>query len=101
MSDESDFPEGGRVNVFQGGAIYWWPDTGAIELNDVVVHYTGLICFGETDNDQLSNSDEPYVVLGMTSPTGSWAARSQVYEYVDAGESRPRSTRIMSWLRAT
>jgi hypothetical protein len=89
ISDESNFPEGGRVSVFQRGAIYWWPDTGAIELNEVIVHYTGLICFGETDNDQLSDSDEPYVVIGVVSPTGSSAARSWIYDDVDGGESRP------------
>jgi hypothetical protein len=89
ITDETDFPEGGKVSVFERGAIYWWPDTGAIELNDVVVHYTGLVCFGETDSDQLSDSDEPYVVMGMNNPTGNWAIRSQVYEDVDGGESRP------------
>src|SRR5262249_22560009 len=60
ISDEGDFPEGGRISIFQRGAIYWWPDTGAIELNEVVVHYTGLNCFGEADDDGPSNSDEPY-----------------------------------------
>ncbi|MEJ7595482.1 MAG: hypothetical protein WKF77_28535 [Planctomycetaceae bacterium] len=88
-TDEIDFPEGGRVSAFERGTIYWWPDTGAIELNDVVVHYTGLVCFSETDSDQLSDSDEPYVVLGVVAPTGSSATRSKIYEDVDGGESRP------------
>lgn len=89
-AEEVDFPpEGGRVGGFERGAIYWWSDIGAIELNDVVVHYTGLVCFGETDWDGGSNSDEPYVVLGVNAPTGSWATRSQIYEDVDGGESRP------------
>lgn len=89
LADEAPFPEGGRASVFEQGTIYWWPDVGAIELNDVVVHYTGLICFGETDWDQGSDSDEPYVVLGVVAPTGKTAQRSQVYEDVDGGESRP------------
>jgi hypothetical protein len=89
LAEEADFPEGGRVGAFEGGAIYWWPDTGPVELNDVVVHYTGLVCFGETDWDQSSDSDEPYVALGVISPTGTSATRSQVYEDVDSGESRP------------
>jgi hypothetical protein len=88
-AQETDFPEGGRVGPFEGGAIYWWPDTGAIELNDVVVHYTGIHCFSETESDQLSDSDEPYVVMGVVSPAGSSANRSQIYEDVDGGESRP------------
>jgi hypothetical protein len=97
-------PEGGRMVPFEGGAIYWWPDTGeAIELGDVVVNYTGLHCFGETDADQPGGlgqgADEPYVFVvpvplsfvpaikeaGFTPP----ALRSQIYEDVDAGESRP------------
>ncbi|PSN14865.1 hypothetical protein C7293_09780 [filamentous cyanobacterium CCT1] len=87
ITDEIEFPEGGRVSSFQHGTIYWWPDTGAIELNDVVVHYTGIVCFGESN--ELSSSDEPYVVMGLNSPTGAWAIRSRVYGGVDAGESRP------------
>ena len=35
VTDEQDFSEGGRVSMFQHGAIYWWPDTGAIELRQV------------------------------------------------------------------
>lgn len=88
-SDETEFPEGGRVNTFQNGGIYWWPDTGAIDLRDVVVHYTGLHCFGETDWDQGSSADEPYVILGVATPLGEATTRSQIYGGVDAGESRP------------
>ena len=89
LTDEMDFPEGGKVSVFQGGAIYWWPDTGAIELNNVVIHYTGLICFGETNDGPTSSADEPYVVIGLTTPTGTSSIRSQIYNSVDAGFSRP------------
>jgi hypothetical protein len=91
LTDEVVFPsmEGeGRVSVFEHGAIYWWPDTGAIELNDVILHYTGLACFGETDNDQLSDEDEPYVILGVASPVGT-QTRSQIYEDVNSNEGRP------------
>src|SRR5512133_3399861 len=48
-SDEEDF-DGGRASAFQNGAIYWWPDVGAIDLGNVVVRYAGLFCFGETDD---------------------------------------------------
>lgn len=89
VSDEVDFTEGGRVSSFERGGIYWWPDTGPIELNDVVVHYTGLICDKETDWDQSSSSDEPYVVMGVINPAGTGAIRSNIYEDVDSGDSRP------------
>lgn len=89
LSDEEEFDEGGRVNQFQGGQVYWWPDTGAIDLNQVIVHYTGLVCFGETSWDQGSNSDEPYALFGVVSPTGGRAVSTRIYEDVDAKESRP------------
>ncbi len=88
-SDEVDFPEGGRANTFQNGGIYWWPDTGAIDLRDVIVHYTGLHCFGETDWDQSSNSDEPYVILSISTPERSATLVSRIYKDVDGGESSP------------
>jgi len=64
------------------------PDVGAVELNEVVMQYTGLICFGETNWDQGSASDEPYVVLGTVSHQGPTAARSQIYEHVNAIQGR-------------
>jgi hypothetical protein len=90
ITDETDFTEGGRVSSFEHGMIYWWTDTGAIELNDLIIHYTGIVCFGETD--ELSGSDEPYVVMGLINPTATWVIQSRIYEgdeAVDAGESRP------------
>jgi hypothetical protein len=89
VSDEVDIGEGGRANEFQNGGIYWWPDTGAIDLRDVVVHYTGLYCFGETDWDQASSADEPYVIISVSTPKMADTTRTQVYSEVDDGESRP------------
>ncbi|WP_457099409.1 LGFP repeat-containing protein [Microbacterium sp. P5_E9] len=89
LSDEEAFDEGGRVSQFQGGQVYWWPDTGAIDLNQVLVHYTGLVCFGETDWDMGSDADEPYAIFGVLSPTGGVAISTRVYDDVDGGESRP------------
>lgn len=86
--DESDFSEGGRANTFQHGGIYWWPDIGAIDLRDVVVHYTGLFCFGETDWDGGSDSDEPYLILSIATPEVNATVRTQVYGDVDGGEAR-------------
>lgn len=86
-SDESNFPDGGRVNSFQRGGIYWWPDTGALDLNDVVLHYTGLVCLRETG--ETSGADEPYVLMGVVSPFSGAAFRSQTYSKVDSDTSRP------------
>lgn len=44
---------------------YWWSDTGAIDSSQVVISYAGLLCFGETDWDQGSSEDEPYVTIGV------------------------------------
>jgi hypothetical protein len=82
-------PDDGRISHFDNGDIYWWPDVGAIELNEVIVHYTGLFCFGETSWDHFTSEDEPYVILGTIAPNGGRSIRSKVYEDVDAGESRP------------
>ncbi|HYI68831.1 MAG TPA: hypothetical protein VEX87_03740 [Skermanella sp.] len=88
-ADESDFSEGGRVVVFQNGEIYWWPDVGAVELNEVRVHYTGLICFEETNWDASSNSDEPYVIISTVAYNGGHTEKTRTYDDVDGGESRP------------
>jgi len=90
LTDEMDMSEGGRASVFERGTIYWWPDVGAIDLNEVLVHYTGLMCFGETDTDGFfSDSDEPYAIIGVVTPSGSGETRSRIYDDVDSGESRP------------
>ena len=86
-SDEVDFPDGGRVNSFQHGGIYWWPDTGAIDLNDVAVAYTGLVCFQETG--ESSGADEPYAVLGVVTPFATSSHRTKTYSGVDSQTSRP------------
>ncbi len=96
-SDEEDFAQEGRANTFTHGAIYWWPDTGPIDLGDVVVRYKGLFCFGETDDDQLSFEDEPYVIFGIVpvSTENRLEIRTRIYGEdddpfggVDAGDSR-------------
>ncbi|WP_341359042.1 hypothetical protein V5H98_14985 [Georgenia sp. M64] len=96
LTDEADLPEGGRITVFERGAVYWWPDVGAIDLNDVALHYSGLICFGETDSDgdETPFEDEPYVILGLAAPTGTVDVRSQVYTDVDHGDTRPDSLEL-------
>jgi hypothetical protein len=89
VSDELPFSEGGRISVFQHGTIYWWADTGTREINDVVVQYTGLYCFSETDVDGGSDADEPYANISVNGPGFETMMRTQIYEEVDSGDERP------------
>jgi hypothetical protein len=89
-SDEDDLDEGGRGNAFQHGQIYWWPDTGAIDMRGVVIHYTGFYAHKESDWDQGSGSDEPYAVFSVVAPKRApYSVRTQVYSGVDDRSSRP------------
>lgn len=88
-SDEQDMSEGGRANTFEHGTIYFWPDTGAIECAGVIVHYTGLICFGETDFNGFRGGDYPYGVLGVLDATTHHALRTQIYQDVNGGNHIP------------
>ncbi|WP_161974728.1 LGFP repeat-containing protein [Piscinibacter terrae] len=92
-SDEKDYADGGRVSEFQHGNIYWWDDTGAIDLGDVAVRYKGLYCFGETSG---AGSDEPYLIFGVVPPPPYRAAASltQIYDDVDDGDSRPDTVEL-------
>ena len=90
-SDEDDIDEGGRANSFQHGWIYWWPDTGAIDLGDIVFNYTGFYAYKESDHDQSSGSDEPYCIFTMLAPKKDqpYTLRSKVYGSVDDSSARP------------
>jgi hypothetical protein len=85
-SDEGDF-DGGRASMFERGAIYWWGDTGAIELGHVLVRYTGLHCFGTTGH----GPDDPFVWLGVVPPPPDVGAavKTQIHDNVDARQSVP------------
>jgi len=89
-SDEGDIDEGGRANSFQHGWIYWWPDTGAIDLRGVVLTYVGFYAYSESDIDQKTGSDEPYCIFSMIVPKHDpWTVRTKVYEGVDDNSARP------------
>jgi hypothetical protein len=89
-SDESDIDEGGRANSFQSGWIYWWSDTGAIDLRDVVVNYVGFYAYKESDHDQSSGSDEPYCIFTVVAPKQDPVTSStKVYSGVDDQSARP------------
>lgn len=59
-----------------------------IPVPDIEVRYAGLQCFAETDVDQGSNSDEPYLVITTGTLAGQTTLRTTIYDDVDAGESR-------------
>lgn len=67
-------------------------------MSFVLVTCTGMICFGETDYDGGSGSDEIYLITNiLTEDAGQARARTQmigVFEPVDAGGSFP-FTRIL------
>jgi len=88
----------GRVSSFEQGEIYWWPDTGAIEIDKVVLAYSGINCFGETDQDDFLGvgSDEVYATISVVAPTGNagepvefGTSLTRLYTDVDGGESVP------------
>jgi hypothetical protein len=83
-SDVSDV-EGGQVAEFHHGAIYWWPDTGPIALNEIVVQYKGMHCFGTTDP---GGDDRPYTWLSTLPPDGSGiAVRTPIHDDIDGGDT--------------
>jgi hypothetical protein len=89
-SDEGDIDEGGRANSFQHGWIYWWGDTGAIDLRGILLSYVGFYAYRESTVDQKSGSDEPYCIFSMVVPKHDpWTVRTRVYESVDDGSARP------------
>lgn len=98
----------GRVSSFQHGAIYWWPDVGARALNNVVVQYTGLHCFGETKFDE-DPADEPYATFGIMGPDnikvtvqtgvyGGVVPGKQIVDFVELYRGKPRGLAISALL---
>ncbi|MEH7753145.1 hypothetical protein V7457_18630 [Bacillus toyonensis] len=83
--------EGGKASSFENGDIYWWPDIGAFALNEVVIAFTGIHCYGETDFDGIlgAGSDEVYATFKVVGPQKDPIEPIQtgIYENVDAGES--------------
>lgn len=87
VEDETDFPENGRISVFHGGSIVWWPDVEAFAIGEMFIHYTGLNCFHDASG---VGSDEPYAVLGVSVPSmPDRSFRTVIYGGVDGGDTRP------------
>lgn len=83
----------GKVSGFEHGEIYWWPGTGAIEIDQVVLTYKGIHCFDPTSGP---GSDEVYATISVAAPTGMAnepvnvsTSLTKLYTDVDKGESFP------------
>ena len=85
---------GGHAAVGYGFVLPHRPD-GHATPPVVTLRYTGMICFGETDHDQSSGSDEIYILTtAATIGNGQPVVRTErhpvgigVYENVDKGGS--------------
>ncbi|MFP3887421.1 hypothetical protein U8V97_18460 [Priestia filamentosa] len=85
--------DNGYVMSFEKGEIYFWPETGPIEIDQVVLTYKGIHCFGTTSGP---GSDEVYATISVVAPTGMVddpvdvsTALTRLYEDVDRGVSVP------------
>jgi hypothetical protein len=91
-------PDSG-VTKFENGAIYFWPDVGAIEMQEISLRYVGWHCFGETN--EPSASDEIYFTFGVV-PTlveHKKTLQTRIWEDTDAGESRYSEFEFMELYR--
>ncbi|MCA1455940.1 hypothetical protein I6F35_22495 [Bradyrhizobium sp. BRP22] len=87
VEDETVFSENGRISVFHGGSIVWWPDVGAFAIGEMFIHYTGLNCFHDTSG---VGPDEPHAVLGISVPSmPDRSFRTVIHGDVDGGDTRP------------
>lgn len=85
LTDELVIEEDGRLTQFEHGTIFWWPDTGAIDMDRIVVRCVGVHSFGETN--ESSAADELYALFGVVGPDGATVARTGIVTGVDAGET--------------
>jgi hypothetical protein len=94
VSEEMPFADGGLIQKFERGSIYWWSDIGAIDLGTISLRYKGLYCFSTTGG---YGADEPYVTIGMapTPENGTTSSmRSNIYDDTDGGDSRPDAVEL-------
>jgi hypothetical protein len=96
LSDEMDFDEGGRFSRFEHGSIYFWGDTGAIELASVAVRFRGYLCWSESDDGPFSSHDEPYVWFTVVPPPPGQPSnpRTVIRTKVDAGHGYPENMEL-------
>ena len=91
-------PDSG-VTRFENGAIYFWPNEGAIEMREISLRYVGWHCFGETD--EPSASDEIYFTFGVvpTCVEHRKDLQTRIWHDTDTGKSRYSDVEFMELYR--
>ena len=79
--------DGGRVNTFEHGDIYFWDDVGIEVVRGIQVRYRGQNCFAESD--EITGEDETYVVASAIGPKQQTTTRTSIVDDVNAGGSFP------------
>lgn len=90
IGDEEDFSEDGRRSRFQHGSIYWWNDSGAIDLTGISLSFTGLKCLEQMPGNRNSTDGGPCAVIGIAAPDApipARAFRSRVFHRIDRGDT--------------
>ncbi|GAA1998724.1 hypothetical protein [Microbacterium pumilum] len=87
VSEVARTSDDGYYQAFERGLIYWWPDTGAVNVGNVELVYAGMNCFNETS--RLSGSDEPYFIVSHVGDSNMGTSSGVHYQNVDAGGSFP------------
>jgi hypothetical protein len=91
------FPGGVPTRHFAGGTIKILGNTPkGVEMRYVRVRFLGFHCDAESDNDQLSGSDEPYFLIGVAGSNGSSTVRFGPYSGVDSGTVRFEAAEVAS-----
>jgi hypothetical protein len=80
---------GGRVNTFEHGDIFFWEDVGIEVVRGIQVRYRGQNCFAESD--EITGEDETYVVASAIGPQQQAivSTRTPIVDDVNAGGSFP------------
>lgn len=83
--------DGGRVNTFEHGDIYFWDDLGIEVVRGIQIRYRGQNCFAESN--EITGEDETYVVASAIGPNQQAivSTRTPILDDVNAGGSFPAS----------
>ncbi|MDV5149629.1 hypothetical protein R1T08_37335 [Streptomyces sp. SBC-4] len=91
---EAEFNDEGAERGFAGGRIQFQDNTPQGFSDTVVrVRFVGWHCNAESS--ELSGSDEPYFLIGVSSTNGSRTMKFGPYENVDAGSNQSEASEIV------
>jgi hypothetical protein len=74
---------GGRIQVLGSS-----PTPKGVATTSVRVRFVGFHCIQESEHDQLSDTDEPYFMIGVVASNRSNTVRFGPYENVETGTDR-------------